>query len=227
LAIEAVRRIDAIFDVEREINGLLAVQRHTIRQTQVAPLVTSLEQWMRAERGRLSRHADVAKAMSYMLKRWDAFTRFLDDGRICLTVEKPQTSSSSSFLWLLTPRCHHSLVGSLVIHLLVSDFLNPIVPAGTGFAILSRCASLQRNLAELHRGKRRSGKVVLRISRQHVPDHHSQFARCCYGRGCGATFTLNSDKKTARSGPGAVFADQAASTSILRASPLPCLEMRP
>ena len=34
---------------------------------------------------RLSRHADVAKAMDYMLKRWDAFTRFLDDGRICLT----------------------------------------------------------------------------------------------------------------------------------------------
>ena len=23
--------------------------------------------------------------MDYMLKRWDAFTRFLDDGRICLT----------------------------------------------------------------------------------------------------------------------------------------------
>jgi transposase len=40
---------------------------------------------MRLERGRLSRHADVAKAMDYMLKRWDAFTRFLDDGRICLT----------------------------------------------------------------------------------------------------------------------------------------------
>ena len=43
------------------------------------------KQWMRAERARLSRHADVAKAMDYMLKRWDAFTRFLDDGRICLT----------------------------------------------------------------------------------------------------------------------------------------------
>lgn len=41
--------------------------------------------WMRAERGKLSRHADVAKAMNYMLKRWEAFTRFLDDGRICLT----------------------------------------------------------------------------------------------------------------------------------------------
>jgi transposase len=33
----------------------------------------------------MSRHSDVAKAMDYMLKRWEAFTRFLDDGRICLT----------------------------------------------------------------------------------------------------------------------------------------------
>jgi len=40
---------------------------------------------MRAERARLSRHADVAKAMDYMLKRWAAFARFLEDGRICLT----------------------------------------------------------------------------------------------------------------------------------------------
>jgi hypothetical protein len=53
LAIEAVRRIDTIFDVEREINGLSLAQRHAIRQTRVAPLVASLEQWMRAERGKL------------------------------------------------------------------------------------------------------------------------------------------------------------------------------
>ena len=40
---------------------------------------------MRTERARLSRHSEVAKAMDYMLKRWEAFTRFLSDGRICLT----------------------------------------------------------------------------------------------------------------------------------------------
>lgn len=85
LAIEAVRRIDDIFDVEREINGLTAEQRRTVRQVRIAPLVASLEHWMRSERGKLSRHADVAKAMDYMLKRWQAFTRFLGDGRICLT----------------------------------------------------------------------------------------------------------------------------------------------
>ena len=40
---------------------------------------------MRAERAKLSRHSSVARAMDYMLKRWKGFTRFLDDGRICLT----------------------------------------------------------------------------------------------------------------------------------------------
>ena len=85
LAIEAVRRIDAIFAVERDINGLAAAERHAQRQVRVAPHVLALERWMRGERGRLSRHAEVAKAMDYMLKRWAAFTRFLDDGRICLT----------------------------------------------------------------------------------------------------------------------------------------------
>ncbi len=85
LAFEAVKRIDLIFDVEREINGLAADQRLAARRARVAPLVGDLEAWMRSERARLSRHSEVAKAMDYMLKRWDSFTRFLADGRICLT----------------------------------------------------------------------------------------------------------------------------------------------
>jgi len=85
LAIEAVRRIDEIFAVEREINGATPDQRHAVRQERIKLLVTALEGWMRSERARLSRHADTAKAIDYMLKRWLAFTRFLDDGRICLT----------------------------------------------------------------------------------------------------------------------------------------------
>ena len=85
LALEAVKRIDAIFAIEREINGVAAAQRVAIRHERSVPFVRDLEDWMRTERARLSRHADVAKAMDYMLKRWAAFTRFLDDGRICLT----------------------------------------------------------------------------------------------------------------------------------------------
>jgi transposase len=85
LAFEAVKRIDTLFDIEREINGLPPEQRLAVRTERSAPLVTALEQWMRAERARLSRHAPVAKALDYMLKRWPAFTAFLHDGRICLT----------------------------------------------------------------------------------------------------------------------------------------------
>jgi len=48
-------------------------------------MVHELADWMRAERGRLSRHAKIALAIDYLLKRWAAFIRFLDDGRICLT----------------------------------------------------------------------------------------------------------------------------------------------
>jgi transposase len=85
IAFEAVKRIDAIFDIEREINGRSIDERLAVRRARVAPLVSDLETWMRAERAKLSRHSDVAKAMNYMLNRWDMFARFLDDGRICLT----------------------------------------------------------------------------------------------------------------------------------------------
>jgi transposase len=85
LAFDAVRRIDALFDVERPLNGLAPAHRLELRRHHAAPLVKSFEDWMRAERAGLSRHNSVAKAMDYMLTRWSAFTRFLEDGRICLT----------------------------------------------------------------------------------------------------------------------------------------------
>jgi transposase len=85
LAVEALKRIDAIFDAERALNGRSAGERLAARRATVAPLVAELETWMRTERGKLSRHAEVAKAIDYMLRRWPAFTRFLEDGRICIS----------------------------------------------------------------------------------------------------------------------------------------------
>ena len=81
----AVRCFDVIFERERSINGLPPTQRLVVRAKEIAPLVEAFEVWMRAERAKLSRHAEVAKAMDYMLKRWTVFTRFLADGRICLS----------------------------------------------------------------------------------------------------------------------------------------------
>src|SRR5277367_800976 len=85
VALEAVRRIDALFDIERGINGLAADERVRIRKQQSAPLLAELETWLREERARLSSAASVAEPIDYMLKRWHRFARFIDDGRICLT----------------------------------------------------------------------------------------------------------------------------------------------
>lgn len=85
IAFEAVKRIDLLFDIERDINGLAAAERLAVRQERSAPLIAELEEWMRRERAKLSRHAPAAQAIDYMLKRWPGFARFLDDGRICLT----------------------------------------------------------------------------------------------------------------------------------------------
>jgi transposase len=56
-------------------------------------LVDELENWMRQERAGFSRHNEVAQSMDYMLKRWQAFTRFLHDGRICLSNNAAGTSA--------------------------------------------------------------------------------------------------------------------------------------
>jgi transposase len=85
IAFEAVSKFDAIFALERSINGSSPEERVAARRKDITPLVNDLIEWMKRERGKLSRHNEVAKAMDYMLKRIDVFTRFLDDGRICLS----------------------------------------------------------------------------------------------------------------------------------------------
>ena len=85
LALEAVRRIDALFAIEREINGHPPDKRRAVRQERSKPLVEAHEKWLREERRKLSSKNPVAKAMDYSLKRWPAFARFLDDGRICMS----------------------------------------------------------------------------------------------------------------------------------------------
>src|ERR1700690_1568011 len=85
IAVEIVRRIDALFEIERSINGKSADERLAERRTLSRPLVDDLQVYMRAQVARLARGHDLAKAINYILKRWAAFTLFLDDGRVCLS----------------------------------------------------------------------------------------------------------------------------------------------
>ena len=85
IAIEAVKRIDALFDIERAINGLSVDERRRVRNEQSRPLLAELQTWLRGQRARLSSKSETAKAIDYALKRWTALTRFLDDGRLCMS----------------------------------------------------------------------------------------------------------------------------------------------
>src|SRR4051795_4510292 len=85
IAAEAVMRVDVLFAIEREINRLPAQERLRVRQERSRPLIDELEVWLREQRAKLSRNNDTTKAINYCLSRWDAFSRFLDYGRLCMS----------------------------------------------------------------------------------------------------------------------------------------------
>lgn len=144
LALEAVRRIDAIFEAERAVNGRPPQQRLVARTEHIAPLVANLEAWMRSERRALSRHADAAKAMDYMLKRWDAFTRFLQDGRICLSNNTAERALRGIALgrksWLFAGSDRGGERAAIMYTLIVTAKLNDIDPQAWLANVLARIA---------------------------------------------------------------------------------------
>ena len=144
LASEAVRRIDALFDIERRINGLPAGDRLTARQRESKPVVADLEKWMRAERARLSRHAETARAIDYMLTRWPAFTRFLDDGRICLSNNAAERALRGIALgrraWLFAGSDRGGERAAAMYTLIVTAKLNDLNPQAWLADVLGRIA---------------------------------------------------------------------------------------
>lgn len=88
-----VDRSSALFAVERDINGLSAAERRAVRQEESKPLLSDMEEWLRAERAGLSRSSPVAGPIDYMLSRWADFARYADDGRICNSSDRCRPSS--------------------------------------------------------------------------------------------------------------------------------------
>lgn len=145
LALEAVRRIDALFEIERGINGETPERRRAVRQELSAPLVANLEAWMREQRAKLSQRNDVAKAMDYMLKRWSAFTRFLDDGRICLSNNAAERALRGIALgrksWLFCGSDRGGDRAAMMYSLIVTAKMNDVDPQAWLADVLARIAA--------------------------------------------------------------------------------------
>jgi hypothetical protein len=144
IAFEAVGKFDAIFVLERSINGLSPAERVAARRKEIAPLVNDLIDWMKRERGRLSRHNEVAKAMDYMLKRIDVFTRFLDDGRICLSNNAAERELRGIALgrksWLFAGSDRGGERAAVMLTLIQTAKLNDVDPQAWLADVLARIA---------------------------------------------------------------------------------------
>jgi hypothetical protein len=150
----AVQRIDALFDIDRTINGLSADERRRVRQEKSAPLVAELEVWLREQRSKLSRSAPVIKPIDYMLKRWSDFTRFVDDGRICLTNNAAERALRGLALgrkaWLFAGSDRGAERAAVMFTLIMTAKLNDVDPQAWLADVFARIASLpQSRLHEL------------------------------------------------------------------------------
>jgi len=154
MAIEIVRRIDALFEIERSINGQNAEQRQAVRQELSAPLVADLEVYMREQCAKLSRGHDLAKAMNYMLKRWPSFTRFLDAGRVCLSNNAAERALRGIALgrkaWLFCGSDRGGERAAAMYSLIITAKMNDVDPQAWLTDVLARIATHPAHrLAEL------------------------------------------------------------------------------
>ena len=154
IALEAVQRLDALFDIERAITGKTAAERLAARQEPSVPLMTELQSWLVAQRAKLSRNHDLAKAINYMLRRWDAFSRFLDDGRVCLSNNAAERALRCVPLgrkaWLFCGSDRGGQRAAILYTLIQTARLNDIDPQAWLADVLARIASHPvRSLDEL------------------------------------------------------------------------------
>jgi len=79
---QALQSIGLLYEIERDIAGRPPDERRRIRQVKARPIVERLREWLIHQRAALTNGTRTAKAIDYSLKRWDALTRYLDDGNV-------------------------------------------------------------------------------------------------------------------------------------------------
>jgi hypothetical protein len=110
VALEAVRRIAKIYEIEARIRGTSAQDRHATRQAETKPLMEALRRWLMERLAEISAKSKLAEAIRYTLGHWGGLTVFLDDGRVEVdnnTVERALRAivtpvslcTSSSSIW--------------------------------------------------------------------------------------------------------------------------------
>ena len=108
IATEAIERIAALYQLEREIRGRSPDQRREVRTARARPLLNSMHDWLEASLSKLPRKSETAAAIHYALARWNALVRYLDDGRI----ELDNTAAERALRAVVIGRKNYLFAGS-------------------------------------------------------------------------------------------------------------------
>lgn len=145
IAIEIVRRIDTLFEIERTINGRSPQERLEVRQRLSRPVIEELQVYMQEQLARLSRGHDLTKAFNYILKRWTSFTRFLEDGRVCLSNNAAERGLRGLALgrksWMFCGSDRGGQRAAAMYSLIVTAKMNGIDPQAWLADVLARIAT--------------------------------------------------------------------------------------
>ncbi len=78
----ALRFFIQLYDIEREVRELDAAHRKRIRQERSRPVADAMHLWLTEQRKKVPEGSATIKAIDYSLGRWQALTRYIDDGEL-------------------------------------------------------------------------------------------------------------------------------------------------
>lgn len=84
LAAEALVWIKRLYQVEDGARELDDEARRRLRQDKALPILTDFKAWLSGQVRQLPPKGPLAQAMRYVLKRWEAFTRYLEQGYLAI-----------------------------------------------------------------------------------------------------------------------------------------------
>ena len=81
---EAVRRIDKLYEIERQIKDLDNAERQRIRQQQSVPLLDSLHEWATRIQAETLPSGKLGEALSYLMTQWPKLIGYVEDGQLAI-----------------------------------------------------------------------------------------------------------------------------------------------